>query len=185
VSVAGRPLRADAGVVDEASLVRRLGAPLGDGVVVLEVDDAVLTSALAVVVQACLRGGYQIGLVPSPDSSPALIAVEADEPAATLMGSIDKESVRRVIRANRSAARACYDTLLTTKPGAAGKVLVKFVVSASGEVTSTSVSQDSVGDEALVQCLSKTLKTWVFPKPVGGGVVIISYPFVFKPEAAR
>ena len=29
-------------------------------------------------------------------------------------------------------------------------------------------------------CLASRIKTWVFPKPKGGGIVIVNYPFVFK-----
>jgi hypothetical protein len=28
--------------------------------------------------------------------------------------------------------------------------------------------------------MTKKIRRWVFPKPKGGGVVIVNYPFVFK-----
>ena len=39
-----------------------------------------------------------------------------------------------------------------------------------------------MGDAAVEQCVAGLVGTWVFPKPVGGGVVIVSYPFVLKPS---
>jgi hypothetical protein len=30
------------------------------------------------------------------------------------------------------------------------------------------------------QCLSRKIRSWSFPKPKGGGHVIVNYPFVFR-----
>jgi hypothetical protein len=30
-------------------------------------------------------------------------------------------------------------------------------------------------------CVCREIRNWVFPKPTGGGIVTISYPFNFSP----
>jgi hypothetical protein len=30
------------------------------------------------------------------------------------------------------------------------------------------------------RCITSKIRTWVFPTPKGGGVVIVKYPFIFK-----
>jgi hypothetical protein len=32
----------------------------------------------------------------------------------------------------------------------------------------------------LDKCIAGRVLTWVFPKPKGGGVAVVTYPFVFK-----
>lgn len=32
------------------------------------------------------------------------------------------------------------------------------------------------------RCLASKIKRWVFPAPKGGGIVIVTYPFIFKPS---
>ena len=32
----------------------------------------------------------------------------------------------------------------------------------------------------LEKCIAGRVRTWVFPKPKGGGVVVVTYPFMFK-----
>ena len=32
----------------------------------------------------------------------------------------------------------------------------------------------------LETCVAGRVRTWVFPKPKGGGVVVVTYPFIFQ-----
>ena len=36
-------------------------------------------------------------------------------------------------------------------------------------------------DAAVGNCIAKAVRRWKFPKPRGGGSVIVSYPFVLQP----
>jgi outer membrane biosynthesis protein TonB len=57
---------------------------------------------------------------------------------------------------------------------------VKFVISASGSVASSSVASADTNNAELETCVAGRVRTWLFPKPKGGGVVIVTYPFIFK-----
>jgi TonB family protein len=59
-------------------------------------------------------------------------------------------------------------------------VSVRFVITASGNVGAVTVQTGS--GSALDQCVAGALRNRVFPAPQGGGIVIVSYPFVFQPK---
>lgn len=105
------------------------------------------------------------------------IGITSSEP--TVMGSLDKELIRQVIHRNRNQIRFCYESQLTRFPKLHGKVAVKFVISAQGSVASSNVAQSDVGNAELETCVAGRVRTWQFPKPKGGGIVIVTYPFVF------
>ncbi len=108
------------------------------------------------------------------------IGITSSEP--TVMGSLDKELIRQVIRRNINQIRYCYESQLTRYPKLNGKVAVKFVISASGSVASSSVAQSTANNAELETCVAGRVRTWLFPKPKGGGVVVVTYPFLFKPS---
>jgi TonB family protein len=97
-----------------------------------------------------------------------------------IQGSIDPELIRRVIHSHRDQIRYCYEMELVRQPKLAGKVKIRFVIGENGFVTSTGVAESSVHNPTLEQCIAARVKSWEFPKPKGGGVAIVSYPFVFK-----
>lgn len=99
---------------------------------------------------------------------------------AVVSGSLDKSLIQAVIKRNRQQIRSCYE--LTRNPQLIGKVAIAFVIGPDGKVQSASVAQSTAGNAALEQCVVARVKTWVFPKPTGGGTVQITYPFVFKPS---
>jgi TonB family protein len=106
------------------------------------------------------------------------ISITSSDPV--VMGSLDKELIRQVIHRNRNQIRYCYESQLTKFPKLSGKVAVKFVISPTGTVTSSQVNQTTVDNAELETCVAGRVRTWLFPKPKGGGVVIVTYPFIFK-----
>jgi TonB family protein len=106
------------------------------------------------------------------------IGITSSDPV--VMGSLDKELIRQVIHRNRGQIRYCYESQLTRFPKLNGKVAVKFVITAEGTVASSTVVQATTNNAELETCVAGRVRTWVFPKPKGGGVVVVTYPFIFK-----
>jgi TonB family protein len=95
-----------------------------------------------------------------------------------VMGSLDKAAIRDVIHRHREEIVSCYDQGRLVM----GKVVVKFVIAAPGNVSSAEVFQSTMSDERLERCIVERVRTWEFPKPTGGGIVKVTYPFLFKPS---
>jgi TonB family protein len=123
-------------------------------------------------------GGYGSGVGVLGGKKDVDIGITSSEP--TVMGSLDKELIRKVIHANRGQIRYCYESQLNRFPKLEGKVAIKFVISAQGSVASSQVAQSTVSNAELETCIAGRVRTWIFPKPKGGGVVLVTYPFIFK-----
>ena len=81
--------------------------------------------------------------------------------------------------ANRGQIHYCYQLQLFRSPTLSGTVAVKFVIGPTGSVQIARVAKSTVHNAELETCVAGRVKTWQFPKPKGGGVVIVTYPFVF------
>jgi hypothetical protein len=96
-------------------------------------------------------------------------------------GSLSKEIIRRVIGRHVNEIRFCYEQQLIAHPDLQGRVSAKFIIAPTGAVQTAAVTQSDLGNPAAEQCIAKALARWIFPAPEGGGVVIVTYPFVLLP----
>lgn len=97
---------------------------------------------------------------------------------------LTREEVQRVIRRMRAQYRACYDKALQTHRGLEGKVRISFMVKPDGSVLLPKVQENTMGTPEVANCIARRMKTWHFPKPRGGGIVTVRYPFLFRaPDA--
>lgn len=123
-------------------------------------------------------GSYGTGVGGLGSKGSADVSIDAS--SAIVTGSLDKELIRKVIQSHRSQIRYCYEQELVRNPKLAGKIAVKFVITANGTVSSASTAQTTMNNATVEGCLASRVKSWEFPKPKGGGVVVVTYPFVFK-----
>ncbi|MBC8070727.1 MAG: TonB family protein [Deltaproteobacteria bacterium] len=101
-------------------------------------------------------------------------------PVAEVVGALDKEVIRRVVRAHIDEVRSCYNSGLVRDPRLAGRVVVQFAVGPTGAVQSASVTSSTVADDAVNNCILGAVQRWKFPVPEGGGTVSVTYPFVLE-----
>ena len=101
---------------------------------------------------------------------------------AIVTGSIDKDIIRRIVRSHINEVRHCYAQGLKTDPNLAGRVSIEFTIAATGRVTEAEISSSTLPESAkdVNACVATAVKRWKFPKPAGGGVVTVTYPFVFS-----
>jgi hypothetical protein len=104
---------------------------------------------------------------------------------ATIRGSLDKEIVRRIIRRHINEVRYCYDQALAKKPDLGGRIVAQFTISGDGKVLASVIQSSTLGSPTVELCVANAIKHWEFPKPLGGGLVIASYPFVLTPAGGE
>lgn len=114
----------------------------------------------------CIKSG------PEVTSDDTFICGEKDG-----LGCLDKELIRKVIKANLAGVRACYQHALTRVPGLEGKVAVKFTIGLEGNVPVSTLANSSVGNSQLEQCVVDRMRVLQFPK--SRGVAVVTYPFMF------
>ncbi len=98
-----------------------------------------------------------------------------------ILGALDKSLIDAVIKRHMNQIRYCYQRELTKNPSLGGKVVVKFVIAKDGSVSKASIKSSSMGSKAVESCITGRFMRFQFPEPKGGGIVIVSYPFIFSP----
>jgi TonB family protein len=99
----------------------------------------------------------------------------------TVRGSLDKEVIRRIVRHHLNEVKYCYEQELVRAPGLAGRVVVQFAIAPGGQVITSALQSSTMGNARVENCTVQAIRRWSFPAPSGGGLVIVSYPFVLNP----
>jgi TonB family protein len=100
----------------------------------------------------------------------------------TVLGSLDKEIVRRVVRQHVNEVRYCYEQALVRRPTLAGRVVAMFTIAPNGRVLTSALQSSTLGAPAVDACIVAATKRWEFPQPSrGAGLVTVSYPFQLAP----
>ena len=94
-------------------------------------------------------------------------------------GSLAKGIIRRVIRGHLRELQYCYEVQLQRHPQLAGRVVVGFTIEPDGSVAGERVQSSTLGNNHVEQCVVGAMGRWRFPAVPDGGVVTVTYPFVF------
>ncbi|QSQ26867.1 TonB family protein [Pyxidicoccus parkwayensis] len=99
----------------------------------------------------------------------------------TVVGGLDKDVIAKVIRRHQGEIKYCYESELNKDPSLAGKVAVAFTIDPTGAVSDANVSETTLNNSKAEQCMLSRIRRWKFPEPKGGGVVSVTYPWIFSP----
>ncbi|NCN39796.1 AgmX/PglI C-terminal domain-containing protein [bacterium] len=102
------------------------------------------------------------------------------EEEAVIEGGLDQDQIAAVINKHKGEIIYCYEKGLQRSPKLRGRVGVDFTINGSGRVSRAQVESSSLRSSSVESCILGRLKSWGFPKPVGGVNVKVSYPFVLK-----
>jgi pSer/pThr/pTyr-binding forkhead associated (FHA) protein len=122
-----------------------------------------------------LGGGLAARKIRGPDIIPG---------QATVRGALDREIIRRIIRRHINEVKFCYEAELTKKPELAGRVSIQFTISGAGQVIASVLQSSTMNNLRVESCVVQAVRRWEFPRPEGGGLVIVSYPFNFQSNSA-
>ncbi len=99
-----------------------------------------------------------------------------------VLGSMDPDVIRRILRENLPQFRHCYQKVLDQSSSSfSGVIDMNFIIGATGNVTKAGVSSSSNIPGSVRGCVVNVLKGIQFPSPLGGGEVEVNQPFNFYP----
>ncbi len=101
-----------------------------------------------------------------------------------VLGSMDPDVIRRILREHIPQFRYCYQRELDRNAGkdVSGTIGLNFTIGASGSVSKAGVGQRSGLPGHVKKCVVRVLRGIRFPRPLGGGKVDVKQPFNFMPK---
>jgi Ca-activated chloride channel family protein len=101
--------------------------------------------------------------------------------AATVSGRLPPEVIQRIVRQNFGRFRLCYEAGLNSNPNLQGRVAVRFVIRADGEVNNVGNGGSDMPDSGVVSCVVRAFNGLSFPQPEDRGTVTVVFPIMFSP----
>lgn len=109
--------------------------------------------------------------------------IEVGNASETIIrGGLDRDVIDEYIKRHKAQIAYCYSKELDANKALKGRVEVRFTIAGSGRVSVAGVGSSSIANASVERCVTDVIKKIVFPEPVGGGVVEVSYPFSFMPS---
>ncbi|UJR79017.1 AgmX/PglI C-terminal domain-containing protein [Sandaracinus amylolyticus] len=111
--------------------------------------------------------------------------LEFDEQVVTASPSdapperLTPEIVQHVVTGQLTDVHQCYENALHATPGTAGRVAVLMHISATGNVVSTEVAENTTGVDTLGTCIAQHAQHWHFPEAAHD--IAVRYPFSLQP----
>lgn len=109
------------------------------------------------------------------------------EPKTVVLGSMDPELLRKILREYLPQFRHCYQKELEHHSNEiSGVIDLKFRIGATGKATKVNIqTQNASFSRKGTGCMSSVLKLIDFPRPKGGGVVDVKQPLNFFSEKGK
>ncbi len=109
------------------------------------------------------------------------------EPKTVVLGSMDPELLRKILREYIPQFRHCYQQeLITNSEKVKGVIDLNFTISESGKVSKYAIKvKEAQFSQKGVNCMGQVLGLIDFPKPKGGGVVDVRQPLNFFAETEK
>jgi TonB family protein len=106
---------------------------------------------------------------------------EAIEGAGAVSSKRDTRAINDVVLSHKSSVKMSYEKFLKRDPNLAGKITIRFTITAAGTVSNVEVLENSTGNTDLEGEIIRKIQMWKFD-PVPEGDATVTYPFVFKPS---
>jgi hypothetical protein len=141
------------------------------------------TSQLQRKAQECEDKGFTASdFASQPDFGRRGPVPQVRQAKAQVSTGLDRDIVRRIVRAHINEIRSCYNAGLRENPKLAGRISIAFEIGSNGKVNSSAVEATiEPADEGVGECFAKAVKRWTFPKPREGATVSVVYPFELEP----
>lgn len=123
-----------------------------------------------------------VGALPDAFSNESVSRVRLAK--AEVGEGLDRDIVRRIVRAHIDEVRTCHVLALVEQPTLAGRVTIAFEITATGKVSTSTVHANTLepANDVVATCIAKAAKRWTFLKPKSGATVRVVYPFDLSPS---
>jgi hypothetical protein len=123
---------------------------------------------------------FRTGIIFAPDDHGAC---PPGPNASVRRATAGKEQVRAALAARTDEVKACYREAAGGSSEPAGRIVVTLVFNRDGHVIQAQVDEATIHDERLEACITDHAYAWSLPRPTPPGVVTVSYPYSFAPDA--
>ncbi|MBL8912030.1 MAG: AgmX/PglI C-terminal domain-containing protein [Archangium sp.] len=114
-------------------------------------------------------------------TSPAVeVVLENARASLRSGGGLFKSVIMKEITRNNRRVRVCYEFVLQRVPHAGGKLAVAWTIGPEGNVVQSEITEDTTEQPEIGRCVIGVVNAMQFPKPEGGGVVNVTFPWIFK-----
>jgi TonB family protein len=106
--------------------------------------------------------------------------------AAGSLGTVETEglskaSIGKVIKQHWNEVKSCFERELNKDPKCLhGTIVLKFAINEAGKVSQASVSETTMNNRKVEDCIVQRALQWTFPAPTGGRAVQVTYPWTFN-----
>lgn len=109
------------------------------------------------------------------------------DPKTVVLGSMDPELLRKILKEYLPQFRHCYQQELQRKGDhIKGVIDLNFRIEKSGGVSRVNIeTKQTRMSSGGTNCMAKVLKMIDFPKPKGGGIVDVKQPLNFQSEVSK
>lgn len=99
-----------------------------------------------------------------------------------VQGDLSAIEIGRTVKAHHDDLIACGGKIPKNGSFGMGKVEIKFIISGTGAVQMATTYSSKIKMPEIENCLKQTVRGWTFPKPKGGGIVIVTLPLLVTPN---
>lgn len=123
---------------------------------------------------------FRTGIIFAPDDHGAC---PPGPNAPVRRATASRERIRAALAARENEVKACYKNAPGVGAEPTGRVVVTLIYNRDGHVIQAQIDEATVHDEKVEACITDHAYDWSMPKPTPPGVVTVSYPYSFGPDA--
>jgi hypothetical protein len=128
-------------------------------------------------VDEAVSRGFGVENIRSGISGEDTNGIVSDEPI--ILGALHRSLIDEVVNRHLKDIRYCYQRDLMKTPTLKGEIVTKLIIDREGSVPKASMKTSTMKSASVESCVVSRFEEMQFPKPKGGGIAIVSYPFTF------
>ena len=114
------------------------------------------------------------------DNTKTTTSVVPDAEATLAPLRCSQDDIRSKVNSVSSTLQSCYEGQLAGNPNLSGRVDTQFTISSTGKVSSVKITNSTLSNLVVEQCVVNTIQNIGFEVPATPGHCVVHWPFVFN-----